>query len=97
MGIQRSTYISVIFVLVAGTLGVLVGAISGYFGKWVDNVLMRIVDVILTVPILVAIIVVAANFPERPLPDRHRAVHRAPRLDGPGPDRAQLVPLAARA
>jgi peptide/nickel transport system permease protein len=63
MGIQRSTYISVIFVVVAGTLGVLVGAISGYFGKWVDNVLMRVVDVILTVPILVAIIVVAANFP----------------------------------
>ena len=63
MGIQRSTYISVIFVLVAGSLGVLVGAISGYFGKWVDNVLMRFVDVILTVPILVAIIVVAANFP----------------------------------
>jgi ABC-type dipeptide/oligopeptide/nickel transport system permease subunit len=63
MGIQRSTYISVIFVLVAGTIGVLIGAISGYFGKWVDNVLMRIVDIILTVPILVAILVVAANFP----------------------------------
>jgi ABC-type dipeptide/oligopeptide/nickel transport system permease subunit len=63
MGIQRSTYISVIFVLVAGTIGVLIGAISGYFGKWVDNVLMRFVDIILTVPILVAIIVVAANFP----------------------------------
>ena len=63
MGIQRSTYISVIFVLVAGTVGVLIGAVSGYFGKWVDNVLMRVVDIILTVPILVAIIVVAANFP----------------------------------
>jgi ABC-type dipeptide/oligopeptide/nickel transport system permease subunit len=63
MGIQRSTYISVTFVLVAGTIGVLIGAVSGYFGKWVDNVLMRIVDIILTVPILVAIIVVAANFP----------------------------------
>jgi peptide/nickel transport system permease protein len=63
MGIQRSTYISVIFVLVAGTLGVIVGALSGYFGRWVDNVLMRIVDIILTVPILVAIIVVANSFP----------------------------------
>jgi ABC-type dipeptide/oligopeptide/nickel transport system permease subunit len=62
-GIQRSTYISVIFVLVAGALGISVGAVAGYFGKWVDNVLMRIVDIILTVPILVAIIVIAANFP----------------------------------
>lgn len=63
MGIQRSTYISVIFVLVAGSIGVTIGSVSGYFGKWVDNILMRVVDIILTVPILVAIIVVAANFP----------------------------------
>ena len=63
-GIQRSTYISLIFVLVAGSLGVLIGAIAGYFGSYVDNVLMRMVDVILTVPILVFIIVIAANFPQ---------------------------------
>ncbi len=62
-GIQRSTYISVLFVLIAGTLGITVGALAGYFGRWVDNVLMRIVDIILTIPILVAIIVIAANFP----------------------------------
>jgi ABC-type dipeptide/oligopeptide/nickel transport system permease subunit len=62
-GVQRSTFISVIFVVVAGLLGVAIGAIAGYFGRWVDNILMRIVDIILTVPILVAIIVIAANFP----------------------------------
>jgi ABC-type dipeptide/oligopeptide/nickel transport system permease subunit len=62
-GIQRSTYISLIFVVVAGLLGVLVGAVAGYFGRVVDNVLMRFVDIILTVPILVFIIVIAANFP----------------------------------
>ena len=62
-GIQRSTYISVLFVLIAGTVGITIGAIAGYFGKWVDNVLMRVVDIILTIPILVAIIVIAANFP----------------------------------
>ncbi|HEU4348294.1 MAG TPA: ABC transporter permease [Actinoplanes sp.] len=63
-GIQRSTYISLIFVVIAGALGVLIGAVAGYFGKGVDSVLMRLVDIILTVPILVFIIVVAANFPE---------------------------------
>jgi len=62
-GIQRSTYISVLFVLIAGTVGITIGAIAGYFGKWVDNVLMRVVDIILTIPILVAIIVIANNFP----------------------------------
>jgi len=62
-GVQRSTFISVIFVLVAGTLGVLVGAAAGYFGRLVDNVLMRIVELVLTIPNLVVIIVVASNFP----------------------------------
>jgi len=62
-GVQRSTFICVVFVLVAGTLGVLVGAFAGYFGKIVDNVLMRFVDLILTIPLLVVILVVASNFP----------------------------------
>jgi ABC-type dipeptide/oligopeptide/nickel transport system permease subunit len=62
-GVQRSTFICIVFVLVAGTLGVLIGAVAGYFGRIVDNVLMRIVDLILTIPVLVVIIVVASNFP----------------------------------
>jgi len=62
-GIQRSTYISLLFVLIAGSIGILIGALAGYFGRYVDNVLMRIVDIILTVPILIFIIVVANNFP----------------------------------
>jgi ABC-type dipeptide/oligopeptide/nickel transport system permease subunit len=62
-GVERSTYICVIFVLVAGTLGVLIGSVAGYFGRIVDNVLMRFVDLVLTIPLLVVIIVVASNFP----------------------------------
>jgi len=63
-GVERSTYISLIFVVVAGLFGVIVGALAGYFGRYIDNILMRVVDIILTVPILVFIIVVANNFPE---------------------------------
>jgi peptide/nickel transport system permease protein len=62
-GVQRSTYICLIFVLLAGTLGILIGAAAGYFGRIVDNVLMRVVDLVLTIPNLVVIIVVASNFP----------------------------------
>jgi peptide/nickel transport system permease protein len=62
-GIQRSTFISIVFVLVAGSLGVLIGAVAGYFGRFVDNILMRIVDIILTVPILILIVVIASAFP----------------------------------
>jgi ABC-type dipeptide/oligopeptide/nickel transport system permease subunit len=63
-GIQRSTYISLTFVVLAGFLGILVGSLAGYFGRYLDSVLMRFVDIILTVPVLVLIIVIAANYPD---------------------------------
>ncbi|MGY1604971.1 ABC transporter permease [Geodermatophilus sp. SYSU D00815] len=62
-GVQRSMFIVLLFVAIALPLGVLVGSLAGYFGKWVDSVLMRIVDLILTVPLLVVLLVVASNFP----------------------------------
>jgi peptide/nickel transport system permease protein len=62
-GVQRSLFIVLLFVVIAFPLGVLVGALAGYFGRWVDAVLMRFVDLVLTVPLLVVLIVVASNFP----------------------------------
>jgi peptide/nickel transport system permease protein len=62
-GVQRSTLIAVTFVLLAGVLGVLVGSLAGYFGRLVDSVLMRLVDLVLTLPYLVVVIVVASKFP----------------------------------
>ncbi len=62
-GVQRSMLIVLLFVVIALPLGLLVGALAGYFGTWVDNLLMRFVDLILTVPLLVVLIVVASNFP----------------------------------
>lgn len=39
-------------------LGLIVGAVGGYFGGWVDTVIMRIVDVAIAFPFMVLIIVV---------------------------------------
>jgi peptide/nickel transport system permease protein len=47
--------------LIAALIGATVGGVAGYFGGWVDNVLMRIVDVLLTLPILF-VILVASKF-----------------------------------
>jgi peptide/nickel transport system permease protein len=47
---------------IATVLGVLVGAISGFFVGWVDSFMMRIVDVLLSVPILYLLIVLAVIF-----------------------------------
>jgi peptide/nickel transport system permease protein len=47
---------------IATLVGVLVGAVSGFFGGFVDSVLMRFVDVLLSVPILYLLIVLAVIF-----------------------------------
>ena len=47
---------------IATVFGVLWGAISGYFGGWVDAVMMRIVDVLLSIPLLFLLIVLAVIF-----------------------------------
>jgi ABC-type dipeptide/oligopeptide/nickel transport system permease subunit len=52
-GVQTS--LTVIFVLgiLATTIGVVIGALSGYYGKWVDSTLMRFTDVVIVMPLLV--------------------------------------------
>jgi len=67
-GVQRSLFIVLLFVVIAFPLGLMIGALAGYFGKLLDSVLMRVVDLILTVPLLVVLIVVASNFPSSRTP-----------------------------
>lgn len=67
-GVQRSLFIVLLFVAIALPVGLLVGSLAGYFGQWVDSTLMRVVDLILTVPLLVVLIVVASNFPQARTP-----------------------------
>ncbi|HEU0013334.1 MAG TPA: oligopeptide ABC transporter permease [Longimicrobium sp.] len=61
-GSRISLSIGFIAVGISITLGTLVGALSGYFGGWVDAVLMRFTDLMLSFPRLVLLIVVIAVF-----------------------------------
>ena len=47
--------------IVAAGVGTVVGLVSGYVGGWVDEVMMRFNDVVLSIPWLVLMIVVAAR------------------------------------
>jgi peptide/nickel transport system permease protein len=47
---------------IAVTLGTTIGAVAGYAGGWVDSVLMRIVDLFLSVPRIVLLITVVGIF-----------------------------------
>ena len=60
-GARLSIAIGLVTMAIATTLGVVVGALSGYFGGAVDTVFMRLVDLLLAIPFLF-IILVAARF-----------------------------------
>jgi len=47
-------------VLATVVIGVVVGSVSAYYGGWLDNVLMRIVDVLIILPSLMATLILAA-------------------------------------
>jgi peptide/nickel transport system permease protein len=49
-GGRVSLFIGIIGISISFPLGMIVGGISGYFGGWLDAILMRIVEVIMTIP-----------------------------------------------
>jgi peptide/nickel transport system permease protein len=52
--------IGVITTYVPLVYGVILGAVAGYFGGWVDTVIMRLVDVVIAFPFLVLVIAILA-------------------------------------
>ena len=61
-GAQRSLYVAFVIGALAGAIGITVGAIAGYFRGWVDSVLMRITDFIITIPSIIIGSVVGYHF-----------------------------------
>jgi peptide/nickel transport system permease protein len=51
-GIRESVEIAAASVLLAGAVGVIVGVTAGFFGGWLDDVLMRISDSFLAIPVV---------------------------------------------
>lgn len=49
-GGRVSLFIGIIGILISFPLGMIVGGISGYFGGWIDIILMRFVEVLMTIP-----------------------------------------------
>ena len=59
-GGRVSLCIGFIVVIISATLGVILGGVSGYFGGWVDNLIMRIVDIFYCIPSMPVIIILGA-------------------------------------
>ena len=61
-GSKISLSIGFLVVLISVTLGTVIGVSSGYFGGWIDAVMMRIVDVLIAFPALFLILIIIATF-----------------------------------
>lgn len=59
-GTQISLLVGFVAVGIAVLLGVVVGALAGYYPGWIDTVLMRLVDIMLSVPTFFLILAVIA-------------------------------------
>ncbi len=62
-GSRISLSIGFVAVGIALVVGVALGALAGYFGSWIDLVISRLFEVMLTLPTLFLLITIAALFP----------------------------------
>ena len=59
-GAQQSLQMGVISVGISAVIGIFIGAVAGYFGGWVDNLLMRLLDIYQSIPMMLLCITFAA-------------------------------------
>lgn len=63
-GGRISLSIGIVGIAISFPLGMLVGGISGYFGGLLDNLLMRFVEVLMTIPTIYLLVALAAVLPD---------------------------------
>jgi peptide/nickel transport system permease protein len=59
-GTRAALIVGVTAAIVVVAIGTLVGLVAGYFGGWIDSLLMRLADIALSIPFLPFVIVLAA-------------------------------------
>lgn len=61
-GGRMSLMLSFLVVLIYTVIGIILGGLAGYFGGWVDMIIMRIVDILNCIPSLPILLIVGAIF-----------------------------------
>jgi len=62
-GGRVSLTVGILGVLISYTLGIIIGSISGYYGGWADNVIMRIAEIFMSVPSFFLLLALAVIIP----------------------------------
>ena len=65
-GSRVSLFVGIVGILISFPIGLVVGGLAGYFSGWVDTVLMRLVEVLLSIPSLYLLVSLAAVLQENP-------------------------------
>ncbi|WP_439895792.1 ABC transporter permease [Piscibacillus halophilus] len=60
IGSKVSLLVGIASVIVAGAIGLFLGLVSGYYGKWIDQVIMRLVDSFLAIPNILFMLIILA-------------------------------------
>lgn len=60
--IRTSARVAFLVAFLSTTIGTVIGALAGYFGGWLDNLLMRFTDLILTLPLIAVLLIASAKF-----------------------------------
>ncbi len=74
-GGRVSLIIGFIVEAISTILGIIMGGLAGYFGKWVDNLIMRIVDIFYCIPSMPIIIILGAAMDAMNVEPRLRMVY----------------------
>ncbi|MBO3749067.1 ABC transporter permease [Streptosporangiaceae bacterium NEAU-GS5] len=61
-GARISLFVGIVSTLLATVFGVIIGMVAGFYGGWVDTLLARVLDVVLSFPYLLVAIVLAAVY-----------------------------------
>ncbi len=73
-GGRISLLVGFVVVFIEMLLGVIMGGIAGYFGGWIDNLIMRLVDVFYCIPSMPILIITGALFDELGMDYKERLV-----------------------
>jgi peptide/nickel transport system permease protein len=63
-GGRVSLLVGISVAVISTAFGAIIGAMAGFYGKWIDNVLMRVTDLFLAIPLLV-ILIIGSRLPAR--------------------------------
>ena len=74
-GGRVSLMIGFIVIIIETVLGVILGGVAGYFGGWVDNLIMRLVDIFYCIPSMPIILILGAAMDQQRVEPGRRLIY----------------------